>query len=249
MIWTPSLASCITGRIFSLIADTCIHKGLKLSTSSNKLMSVMLVPGWASVINEARSSISDAWSSIPWTMITGLKQNIFVRDNNKSAKKSSRETKFAMSSTVLDVVQASECKEPADWPQQKGIWKPINKHGLLRGWLLFQRGIWRQLQGIWIWRPPWLFGKCIWYNTFVFTWTVFHVVVLQISGSWMKRSFAYAKRTMYLLLFRRSQHSKIKRYVLFRWCTRQHSSAYLMVEWMSLHIACINITANNSKSR
>lgn len=170
MIWTPSLASCITGRIFSFIADTCIHKGLKLSTSSNKLMSVMLVPGWASVINEARSSISDAWSSIPWTMITGLKQNIFVRDNNKSAKKSSRETKFAMSSTVLDVVQASECKEPADWPQQKGIWKPINKHGLLRGWLLFQRGIWRQLQGIWIWRPPWLFGKCIWYNTFVFTW-------------------------------------------------------------------------------
>ena len=35
----------------------------------------------------------------------------------------------------------------------------------------------------------------------------------------MKRSFAYAKRITYLLLSRRSQHSKIKRCVLFRCAT------------------------------
>lgn len=156
MICTPSLASCITGRIFSLIAGTCIHKGLKLSTSSNKLMSVMLVPGWAWVINEARSSMSDAWSSIPWTMITGLKQNVFVRDKNKSAIHSSRKTKFAIFSTVRarrwtvykNAHCSSKCKKPADW-LQKWLWrnKPIKNHGLLRGGLFLQRVIWRQLQG------------------------------------------------------------------------------------------------------
>lgn len=156
MICTPSLASCITGRIFSLIADTCIHKGLKLSTSSNKLMSVMLVPGWAWVISEARSSMSDAWSSIPWTMITGLKQNVFVRDKNKSAIHSSRKTKFAIFSTVRarrwtvykNAHRSSKCKKPADW-LQKWLWrnKPIKNHGLLRGGLFLQRVIWRQLQG------------------------------------------------------------------------------------------------------
>ena len=171
MICTPSLASCITGSIFSLIADTCIHKGLKLSTSSNKFMSVMLVPGWASVINEARSSISDAWSSIPWTMITGLKQNVFVRDKNKSAKQSSRETKFAMSSTMQWDRRCANGGFLFFWMQEarwlatavaSNNWtnqKARSFVRLARDWILFQRVIWRQLQGIW--RLPWLCGKDI----------------------------------------------------------------------------------------